>query len=883
MLAETLGPYRILGKLGEGGMGEVYRARDSRLDRDVAIKVLPIEVSATEDVRLRFEREARTISKLAHPHICAIFDVGREGDIDYLVMELLEGETLAARLARSRLPMDQVLRRGAEIASALGAAHARGIVHRDLKPANIMLTSSGIKLLDFGLAKAFAQPDDESPASTMGVSVGLTRNGMLLGTVPYMAPEQIEGRPVDAKTDIFALGAVLFEMATGVRAFGGTSQAAVMTAILTHEPPSLFAIAPAAPPPLDRLVRRCLAKDPVARWSSAADLELQLREIAEVAASGAAPAHASAATAAWRAAWMPWAIAGVVAAASLASLWLARGPAPALPAAMPIRFQFRPTPGTAFSYKVENPYLAVSPDGSQIAYLGTDAQGQPGVWLRPLAALEARLIAGTTGASSLFWSPDGESIGFLADGKLQRIAIAGGAPVPICAVSGQTGITATWGSAGEILFSSILGRAIYRVPASGGTPVFEIEVGSTQGAWRPVWPWFLPDGKRFLYWLNKYDGSGSIMYSAPGSAPRELLSASSSIAFTEPDLLVYVQEGTLFGQRFDWRAGRLAGGPFAVADTVRYFRSTGGAAYATSAGGTLVYQSSGHVTQIAWLDRTGHELGTLGSPGDYLDLCLAPDGRKLLFSRTLPRFGTYDVWSYDIARGTETRITPNTNSDFKGTWLPGGRQIVYSAVEGGWPRLHRLDLETGKAEVMLGPTGFQTAADLSPDGRTLAYVERTPAGDLAAWTLPLASGGAPTRLTPPGFHASVARFSPDGRFVAFVSDESGTFEVYVAPFPGPGERVRLSTAGAKALRWPRAGNEILYLSLDRKVVSVPVRTAPVLQLGTPKVLFTLAGDGVWPEFDVTPDGQRILAIVPRVDADQLPLTVVAHWPREIRQ
>ena len=883
MLAETLGPYRILGKLGEGGMGEVYRARDSRLDRDVAIKVLPIEVSATEDVRLRFEREARTISKLAHPHICAIFDVGREGDIDYLVMELLEGETLAARLARNRLPMDQVLRRGAEIASALGAAHARGIVHRDLKPANIMLTSSGIKLLDFGLAKAFAQPDDESPASTMGVSVGLTRNGMLLGTVPYMAPEQIEGRPVDAKTDIFALGAVLFEMATGVRAFGGTSQAAVMTAILTHEPPSLFAIAPAAPPPLDRLVRRCLAKDPVARWSSAADLELQLREIAEVAASGAAPAHASAATAAWRAAWMPWAIAGVVAAASLASLWLARGPAPALPAAMPIRFQFRPTPGTAFSYKVENPYLAVSPDGSQIAYLGTDAQGQPGVWLRPLAALEARLIAGTTGASSLFWSPDGESIGFLADGKLQRIAIAGGAPVPICAVSGQTGITATWGSAGEILFSSILGRAIYRVPASGGTPVFEIEVGSTQGAWRPVWPWFLPDGKRFLYWLNKYDGSGSIMYSAPGSAPRELLSASSSIAFTEPDLLVYVQEGTLFGQRFDWRAGRLAGGPFAVADTVRYFRSTGGAAYATSAGGTLVYQSSGHVTQIAWLDRTGHELGTLGSPGDYLDLCLAPDGRKLLFSRTLPRFGTYDVWSYDIARGTETRITPNTNSDFKGTWLPGERQIVYSAVEGGWPRLHRLDLETGKAEVMLGPTGFQTAADLSPDGRTLAYVERTPAGDLAAWTLPLASGGAPTRLTPPGFHASVARFSPDGRFVAFVSDESGTFEVYVAPFPGPGERVRLSTAGAKALRWPRAGNEILYLSLDRKVVSVPVRTAPVLQLGTPKVLFTLAGDGVWPEFDVTPDGQRILAIVPRVDADQLPLTVVAHWPREIRQ
>jgi Tol biopolymer transport system component len=550
---------------------------------------------------------------------------------------------------------------------------------------------------------------------------------------------------------------------------------------------------------------------------------------------------------------------------------------------MPTRFQLRPAPGTAFSYQVESPYLAVSPDGSQIAYLGFDAQGQPGVWLRPLAALEARLVAGTTGASSIFWSPDGESVGFVAGGKIQRIALAGGAPAPICEVSSQAGISASWGSGGEILFSSILGRAIYRVPASGGTPVVAIGVGSTKEDWRPMWPWFLPDGERFLYWLNKFDGSGSIMYSAPGSPPRELLSAPSSMAFTEPDLLVYVQEGTLFGQRFDWRAGRLIGGPFPVADTVRYFRSTGGAAYATSAGGTLVYQSSGPVMQLAWLDRTGRELATLGSPGNYLDLSLAPDGRRLLFSRTLPRIGTYDVWSYDISRGTEMRLTPSTNSDFSPVWLPGGRHIVYSAVESGLPRLHRLDLDTGQAEVMLPPTGFQKATDLSPDGRTLAYVERPPVGNLAAWTLPLAGGGAPARLTPPGFRVSVARFSPDGRYVAFISDESGTFEVYVAPCSGPGERVRLSTDGAKALRWPRAGNEILYVSQDRKVVSVPVRTAPVLQLGTPKVLFTLAGGGVWPEFDVTPDGLRILAIVPRVDADQLPLTVVANWPRGIRK
>jgi Tol biopolymer transport system component len=748
-----------------------------------------------------------------------------------------------------------------------------------LKPANIMLTRSGIKLLDFGLAKAFAKPTDESLASTAGAPAGLTQDGLLLGTVPYMAPEQVEGKPVDAKTDIFAFGAVLFEMATGIRAFGGTSQAAVMTAILTHDPPSLSALAPSAPPPLGRLVRRCLARDPAARWSSTADLELQLREIAETAAAGAAPERAGAASAGARAAWLPWAIAGLAIVASLVALWRGQRPAAVATAAMPVRFQVRPSAGTSFSYHSENPYLAVSPDGAQVAYLATDTQGRSFVWLRSLAALEARPLAGTAGASSVFWSPDGKSIGFVADDKLQRISLAGSAPAPICDLSGATGVSANWGSSGDILFAPILGGAIYRVPASGGTPVVAVGADSSRGEWRAGWPWFLPDGQRFLFLLRRMDGRTSIMYSAPGSSPRELLDACSAIAFTEPDLLVYVQEGTLFGRHFDWRAGRLVGGPFPVADTVRYFQSTAAAGYATSAGGTLVYQSSADVMQLTWLDRTGRELGTLGSPGEYLDLCLSPDGGKLLLSRRLPRIGTYDVWSYDIARGTEVRLTPGTNSDFGGRWLPGGRSIAFSTVEGGLPRLHRLDLETGKAEVLLGPTGFQVASDVSPDGRTLAYLERTPASDFAAWSLPLAGGEGPARLLPPGLWVSDLRFSPDGRHFAFLSNESGRFEAYIAPFPGPGERVRLSTGGAQALRWPRAANEILYLSPDNKVISVPVRTAPSLQLGTPRVLFTLAGAAVWPDFEVTPDGQRILAIVPRVDANQLPLTVLVNWPQ----
>lgn len=876
-----LGPYEILAPLGAGGMGEVYRARDSRLGRDVAVKVLPGEVSATEEARLRFEREARTISKLAHPHICALFDVGREGGIEYLVMELLEGETLAARLARGALPMEQVLRRGAEIASALGAAHARGIVHRDLKPANVMLTPSGIKLLDFGLAKNFAQPNEESLASTIGVADGFTRGGMLLGTVPYMAPEQVEGGPVDAKTDIFAFGAVLFEMATGVRAFGGASQASVMTAILTQEPPLLSAVAPAAPPPLDRLVRRCLAKDPSARWSSTSDLELQLRELLDVSASGTAPVRESVAGPRPRGAWLPWAVAGTAIAACLVSLWLARPHAATDREAMPVRFQVRPAAGRAFLSQLDNHYLAVSPDGSMLAYLGTDAQGQPGIWVRPLAALQARLVAGTTGASAVFWSPDGQSIGFTAAGKLQRIALAGGAPAPICDVTGQIGISASWGSAGEILFASIIGRAIYRVPASGGTPRVAVGADSSRGQWRAAWPWFLPDGKRFLFLRRDADGGGAVMYLAPGSPARELFKAVSNMAFTEPDLLVYVQEGTLFGRHFDWRTGQLSGGPFPVADTVSYFQSTGAGSYATSAAGTLVYQPSRDVMQIAWLDRTGHELGTLGPPGDYIDLCLAPDGNRLLFSRALPRIGTYDVWSYDIARETETRITPGANSDFAGLWLPGGRSIVYSGVEKGLPTLHRYDLETGKTDLLVAPTGFQVAADLSPDGRTLAYFERRPATGSTVWTTPLAGGAAPSRIFPAGFDIGDARFSPDGRYVAFLSNESGRFELYVAPFPGPGERVRISTGGAVLVRWPRAGNEMLYLSPDGKLVSVPVRTAPGLQLGTPSTLFALTGLGNWHDFDVTPDGRRILAIVQQVDANQLPLTVVAHWPQTV--
>jgi Tol biopolymer transport system component len=654
-----------------------------------------------------------------------------------------------------------------------------------------------------------------------------------------------------------------------------------MTAILTHDPPSLSAIAPAAPAPLDRLVRRCLAKDPAARWGSAADLELQLREIADTLAAAAVPVAGTRAASGHRTAWLPWAIAALAVAASAIAVLRPQHAASSASVAASVRVQLLPAPGTSFAYMADNPWLAVSPDGSTIAYLAFDAQGSPEVWVRPLAALAAHALTGTSGATSLFWSPDGQSIGFVADGKLQRMPLAGGAAAPICDLTVGSGVSASWGSAGDILFASLIGGSIYRVPANGGSPVVVVRADSSRKEWRAEMPWFLPDGKRFLFLMRMAGGAGSIRYSEPGAPPRELLPAPSSMAFTAPDLLVYVQEGTLFGHRFDWRSGRLVGGPFAVADTVRYFLSTCAGAYATSAGGTLVYQPHGNLNQMAWLDRTGRELGTLGSPGDYNDVSLASDGSKLLFSRSLPRIGTYDVWSYDIARGTETRLTLSLDSDFKGRWLAGGRSIVYSAVESALPRLRRLDLDTGKSEPLLGPTGFQTASDVSPDGRTLAYGELARGGDRASWALPLAGSGAPVRMLPPGIRNGGVRFSPDGRYIAFLSSESGTTEAYLAPYPGPGERVRLSVGGASELCWPRTSNEILYAAADGRVVSVPVRTSPGLRLGAARVLFTLKANGLWSDFDVTPDGQRILAIVPRVDASQLPLTVVVNWPQAV--
>jgi len=892
---ERLGPYEVLGLIGVGGMGEVYRARDTRLGRDVAVKVLPARFAADPEMRDRFEQEARTVSRLSHPNICAIFDVGSHEGTAYLVMELLEGESLADRLGRGQLPLAQALRIGRDICGALEAAHRKGIVHRDLKPANVFLSGAGTKLLDFGLAKLRERVEagEMSRLQTREASP-LTGAGTVLGTLAYMAPEQLEGRPADARTDLFALGSVLFEMATGKRPFSGDTSTALITAILTAEPPAVSAVQALSPPSFDRAVRTCLVKNPDERWQSAADLGRELSWI-EAEGSGqrgeaAAPVGSRPPGIHTRLRLLPWLVAALALAVAGAALLRVR--APAKPSQHSVRFALPPPSGRAFISTVEAMSLAVSPDGSRIAFVATgsplagpgvaaaaEAGGGRGIWVRDLAALEPRPIAGTEGASSVFWSPDGRSLGFFTADKLKRIDLASGSPVPICDVPLGAGKAGTWGAGGDILMTNVQTAAIMRVPASGGTPVTVVEASGD--AVRIIWPWFLPDGKSFLYWAKLRDQSKRVMLSEPGKAPRALLSVSSIVQYMEPGFLVFAREGALLAQRFDWRSGRLSGEPISIAEHVDYFESSGHASFAVSLNGTLAYQSHENVSRLVVFDRAGREVGTVGSPGNLIDLSMTRDGRKVFYDRAQPGIGTWDVWSSDLERSVEARVTSTPETEICAVELPDRRSLIYSATRGGQPQLYRFEPATGREEQLVpGPGTFQVAQDVSPDGRTLVYIERTFKSPLDIWALPLDGAGKPVPLLKSPFSKSQVRFSPDGRYLSFISDESGRPEAYVMPFPGPGERTRVSAEGARLVRWSRDGRELIFTSADRRLISVPVRTSPALWFGTPTVLFPITGKAGWAEFEPYPDGKRLLAMVPEVIASELPLTVIVGWRPE---
>ena len=866
-----LGPYEILAPLGAGGMGEVYKAKDTRLGREVAVKVLPTHTIASAEVRQRFEREAKAISQLAHPNICTLFDVGQENGTDYIVMELLAGSTLQERLAKGPLSLEQVVQHGAAIADALDRAHRHGIVHRDLKPGNVMLTKSGVKLLDFGLARTVAPTSPGgafSEGKTHTAQAAMTAEGTILGTLHYMAPEQLEGKPADVRTDIFALGALLYEMATGTQAFGGASAAAVASEILRAEPRPLLALRPDCPPALERLVLVCLAKDAGERWQSAHDVKLQLQALPE-----APPKPGAAETTTRHRRFLPWATAAAATAVAVAAL-LRPTPPPA-GTARAIRFSVAPPEGTAFAGWTEATTFALSPDGSTLAFVATGAKGRQ-LYLRPLSSLEATPLEGTEGALSAFWSPDGKSLGFFADRKLKRLDFGSGSPVPICDVRPGAGITGTWGRDGQILFASVEGEAVYRISTAGGEPVRERERQPQADINRVCWPSFLPDGRRYLYLTRRADQSYRIMTAERGQPGREVRASDSFAHYVAPGYIVFAKEGTLLAQRFDPEAGQVSGEAFAIAGPVQSFATVGWAAFAASPNGALAFASPGDRARLSWFDRTGRP-APMESMASMLWIRFSPDGRRALFNRPDPHTGNLDIWALDVARGTESRVTSDPDTETGGLLLPDG-SLIYSEPRGASPQIFRRDLGTGKTNAVTAEGSFQLAQDVTPDGRTLVFAERVGYGAWDMFSIPL-SGGAATPLLFTPFDESELRLSPDGRFAAFASNGSGRNEVYVAPFPRLSEKIRVSLEGARGPRWGRDGGALYYLTADRKLVAVAVRTEASLQLGTPRTLFPVPGKYGWASYDVAPDG-RFLAIVPEALSSEQPLTVVVNWPSE---
>jgi Tol biopolymer transport system component len=890
-----LGPYEVLALLGTGGMGEVYRARDTRLDRTVAIKVLAERFEADAGRRERFDREARAVAALNHPHICHLHDVGETtrpspasgaDPIRFLAMEYLEGLTLAERLVRGPLPILDALRSAAELADALDHAHRRGLVHRDLKPANVMLTKDGAKLLDFGLSR-LQSPPNLVTLSTVGPDGGaLTAEGDVIGTFPYMAPEQLAGREADTRSDIFAFGATLYEMTTGRRAFEGATAATLSGAILHTDPPPISSLQPLAPPALDRLVARCLAKDPDDRWQSARDLMLELKWIAEqteplVAARRRGHVLALVSTIAL----------SVLALAAIVSAIASARRAPAESFSTMLRF-LPPAGLTLGEVRTVGP-VTVSPDGRRVAYVAAGADGIRLLRVQALDSPTAQALPGTDGASYPFWSPDNRSLGFFAGDRLKRIEVASGPPQTLCGAILPRG--GTWNRAGVIVFAANGGAQLYQVPAAGG-------MATTLTFARPnresYWPDFLPDGRHFLY-FGRREKPGLYLASLDSGDKGLLLEGQYVAAVYASGHLVFqkggAMAGTLHAQPFDLDRFELTGEPVALAEHVAFYPFFGRADFSVAQNGTLVYGGpTSETVRLTWIDRKGTVLAQVPAGVGYDHIALSTDDSSIAAGRLDPETQSQDLWTIDAASGVTVRLTSDSALDSYPVWSPDGRRILFGTPARDVRTLYqKATTGTGREEVFFRfDERIRQTTQWSIDGAYVVYGVMDPKTKWDVAVLPAATetdGGErkPRPYVNTEFNEHHAQLSPDGRWMAYASDESGEWEVYVGRFPVPTERVRISTGGGVQPRWRRDGRELFYLTPDGTIVAVPVQAASTFTHGRSTPLFRIRvpsfRDRGWnPRYVPAADGQRFLVNAIE-DPVPSPISVILDWPAALRR
>ena len=869
-------------------MGEVYRARDTRLDRTVAIKVLPEHVAADSQSKQRFEREAKTLAALSHPHICPVFDVGSQGGIDFLVMEHLEGETLEQRLKRGAPPLPQALQIVTQIAEALAAAHRAGIVHRDLKPGNIMLTKAGAKLLDFGLAKLrpFVIEYSEQPTQDRPI----TAHGTIVGTLHYMAPEQLEGREADSRTDVFAFGTVLYEILTGKRAFDGQTEASVIASIMGSEPPTLSALQPLTPQPLDRLVRKCLRKNPDARWQSVHDVADELHWIAELPPHSPALAAEPAPSVQRSRVQYVWPTVAIIlaTAALIGTVRFMRG-APTSPSIAPsVRFTVGPPERGQLPPQNTLPamHLAVSPDGTMVAFSGTDAAGSSGLWIRNLDRPVPTPLAGTENASWPFWSPDNRVLGFFVGGRLMKVAVSGG-PAQSVAEAEPLGVGA-WSPRGVILFTNGPGP-LYRISDRGGTATVATELNLAAGEVTHGLPNFLPDGEHYLFLARSSKPQDTAVYVAALNTRerKRVLLASSGAVYVQPGYVLFHRDGTLMAQPFDVARLEVSGEAVPVVEGLQFDSVNRAASFAASHTGVLAYRTGigASPRMLVSVTRSGQELPLALPQRGYQQPRISPDGR--LISVQIEEREN-QIWIYDTIRETLTRLTFQGSQNETAVWTPDAKRLTYYSNQAGGPLNLFWQAVDGSSRPERLTTNRlnQSPMSWSPDGLRLAYTEAN-APDRDIWVLDMTDGkSAPFIKTP--FTEGGAQFSPDGRWIAYASNESGRGEVYVQPYPGPGGKWQISTGGGSEPMWNRNGRELFYRSGDR-MMAVPVSTGEVFSSGRPELLFerryvAIQFPQTFQYYDVDAKGQRFVMVK---ETEQSPSTthinIVLNWFAELKR